>query len=244
MTIKTPNNRIPFISIVIPAFNEEKYISHCLKALRNQTYPQDKYEIIVSDNNSSDNTVKIARKFNTRIVHAKKQGNTYALEKGCASAKGDIIACTDADSVADHTWVEELAGIFTDKQIVAVTGAATTDFDSPIVRRLTTSLYSVFIRVSFALGIPNLSGFNMAFRQKAYKQIGGVNVHIQMSPDVDLGRRFKKIGKVVYKPNIHVITSSRRWKNGFWKTLWEYTEGYISVNFLHRSPSTKQKVVR
>lgn len=243
MTSKN-NTRFPFISVVIPAYNEEKYIRNCLQALRQQAYPQDKYEIIVSDNNSSDNTVKIAKQFNARVVHAKKQGNTHALKKGYASARGDIIACTDADSVVDSTWLEELTSIFSDHHIVAVTGAATTDFDSLLIKHLTSALYSVFIRISFAIGIPNLSGFNMAFRKKAYQQIGGINVHVEMSPDVELGRRFKKIGKVVYKPSLRVITSSRRWKTGFLKTLWEYTEGYISVNFLHRSPSTKQKVIR
>lgn len=237
-------NNKPFISVVIPAFNEEKYIANCLQAIKKQTYPSDKYEVIVSDNNSTDKTVKIAKKFKVSIVNTKKQGNTFALAKGCSNAKGDIIACTDADSVVDSRWLEKIAETFTETEIVAITGRAEIDFNSSIAKFIVSNLYSIFLRLSFALNIPNLSGFNMAFRQKHYSKIGGINESIQMSPDVDLGRRFKDIGKVAYIPEIFVTTSARRWKSGLLKTLWEYAEGYISINFLHKPPRTKQKVIR
>ncbi|HRN96803.1 MAG TPA: glycosyltransferase, partial [Candidatus Levybacteria bacterium] len=221
-----------------------KYLPKCLEALNHQTFSKENYEVIVSDNNSTDKTQEIAKQFGARVVQAQKQGNTFALEKGWASAKGDIIAGTDADTVPDSRWLEEISNTFSDEKIVGLTGKATTDFDSLFLKIFTSVLYDLFLRISFACGVPNLSGFNIAFRTEAYNKVGGINVTLTMSTDVDLGKRLKKIGKVVYSPNVKATTSARRWKDGFWKTLWEYIDGYISVNFLHKPPVTKQKVIR
>ena len=69
-------NGSPAISVVIPAFNEEKYLPACLEALKKQTFKN--YELIVVDNNSTDKTAQIAKKFGARVVKEKKQGRNMA----------------------------------------------------------------------------------------------------------------------------------------------------------------------
>jgi glycosyltransferase involved in cell wall biosynthesis len=61
-------DNMPFISVVIPAYNEERYLPACLKSLQKQTYPSDRYEVILSDNNSSDSTSEIAKKYGARVI--------------------------------------------------------------------------------------------------------------------------------------------------------------------------------
>ena len=244
MSLKTTMDTLPFISVVIPAYNEEKYLSFCLQALQRQTYPKNKFDIIVSNNNSTDKTAKIARQYEVTIVHEAKQGNTFALEKGLANSTGEIIACTDADSIPDANWLEEIARIYIDPNVVGLTGYARIDLENQVVRNIMERMYSFFLLASFAIGIPNFSGFNMSFRKKSYTKVGGINTKLQMSSDVDLGKRLKKVGKVVFAPRVKVVTSARRWNHGVFGTLREYITGYIYVNLLQKSPSVKQKVIR
>ncbi len=238
------SNNLPYISVIIPAFNEEKYIVNCLESLKEQDYPDNNYEVIVSDNNSTDDTVKIAKSYGAKVVNAPTQGNTYALKKGCDSAKGDIIACTDADSIVDREWLKTVAQCFNDKKVVGITGSALVDFDNTFLSYIMQLLYSFFLRLSFFIGIPNFSGFNMAFRSDSYKKAGGININMIMSSDVDLGKRLKKLGIVKYVSDLKVQTSARRWKNGIIKTLFEYVLGYIFINLLQKNPPVKQQVIR
>jgi glycosyltransferase involved in cell wall biosynthesis len=74
------------VSVIIPTYNEENYIKNCILALRNQDY-KGEYEIIVSDGNSKDNTVKIAKKFADKVVVCEKKRNCLSEECWCKSSK-------------------------------------------------------------------------------------------------------------------------------------------------------------
>ncbi len=75
----------PIISVVIPAYNEENYIEACLKSLRNQK-TNVPYEIVVCDNNSTDRTVEIAKKYADKVVYERRQGIGYARNKGVSAS--------------------------------------------------------------------------------------------------------------------------------------------------------------
>ncbi|WP_166264786.1 glycosyltransferase, partial [Marinobacter caseinilyticus] len=66
--IKINFGTLPFVSVIIPAHNEEKYIEQCLFSLASQTYPSNSFEVILVNNNSTDNTVKIAKSFNITVL--------------------------------------------------------------------------------------------------------------------------------------------------------------------------------
>jgi glycosyltransferase involved in cell wall biosynthesis len=97
----------PFCSVVIPALNEQDCIERCLVSLNNQTYPRDKYEIIVVDNGSSDATQSIAAKYADRMLD-KPGVNVGAVRNYGARhhATGDILICTDSDCLFDRAWIE------------------------------------------------------------------------------------------------------------------------------------------
>ena len=94
------------VSVVIPAFNEEQDIVRCLESLKVQSVPP--YEIIVADNNSTDATAAIARKYGARVVPVKDQGISYARTGGFDAARGDIIARIDSDCAANPDWIEHV----------------------------------------------------------------------------------------------------------------------------------------
>lgn len=108
------------VSVVIPAFNEAEFLDACLNSLTKQTEPPD--EIIVVNNNSTDNTVKIAKKYDVRIVNEKKQGMISARNSGFNKAKFDIIARTDADTILPPSWIKKIKNGFKDKDLVALSG--------------------------------------------------------------------------------------------------------------------------
>src|SRR6266567_2953645 len=92
------------ISVVIPVYNEEKYLGKCLDSLMRQNVKAD--EIIVVDNNSTDNSVAIAKKYPIRVVFEKTQGMIPARNHGFNEARYEIIARTDADTILPVNWIK------------------------------------------------------------------------------------------------------------------------------------------
>ena len=115
-------SRNPQISVVVPAYNEEKYLPACLASLGRQTFRN--FEVIVVDNNSTDRTSEIAKSFRVRLVKEKIQGMIPARERGFEVAKSEIIARTDADTVVPENWLSQIYEIFSKQpDIVALTGS-------------------------------------------------------------------------------------------------------------------------
>jgi glycosyltransferase involved in cell wall biosynthesis len=97
----------PFCSLVIPAFNEEKYIEECLTALKNQTYPKTRFEIIVVDNGSTDKTTEISKNYANQVKYL-PDGNVGAVRNyGAQNASGEVLIFLDSDCIADDTWLEK-----------------------------------------------------------------------------------------------------------------------------------------
>lgn len=232
---------IPTVSVVIPAYNEEKYLPRTLASLQKQTTLP--FEIIVADNNSTDKTAQIAREYGAKVISVQTQGSVYAYAEGMKAAKGDIIACTDADTVVLPNWLAGITRVFKDEKVVGVTGAVKFE-KTGFLQGVLEFLYSLFLRVHFLFGIGHTVGFNMAVRKSAFERIGGINIQFTMSSDVDLGVRLTKIGKVVYSPSIKVIPSTRRWEKSVGGTFIDYLKGYFYAVWLRRPPIVHQVAVR
>jgi glycosyltransferase involved in cell wall biosynthesis len=111
------------ISVIIPVYNAEPYLVRCIEALELQDYPRDRYEIIMVDNNSTDNSREIIRQYpSIRLLHEPKQGAYAARNRGVASALGLIVAFTDPDCVPGHNWLRTIAGVMKDPEVGMVMG--------------------------------------------------------------------------------------------------------------------------
>jgi glycosyltransferase involved in cell wall biosynthesis len=186
------------ITVIVAAYNEEKDLPKCLEAITSQDFPRQDYEIIVVDNNSTDKTAEIARSFGARVIPEGKQGNTFAIKRGMDSAESEIIANTDADTVVFGEWLKTIKQIFADEKVVAATGTAYVKSGNSLLDFIYRKLYEAFIGFNFLIGKPHMTGFNMIVRKSAYDAIGGINDKFTMSPDVELGLRLAKKGKVVF----------------------------------------------
>jgi glycosyltransferase involved in cell wall biosynthesis len=233
-------DNMPFISVVIPAYNEERYLPACLKSLQKQTYPSDRYEIILADNNSNDKTSEIAKKYGAKVIKEKRQGHVFALGAGIHAAKGEIIAATDADTIVNHDWLELIENAFRDKEVVAITGAAY--YHTPNKKRekylgkISYYGYLIYQKFHFAVGKPFLAGNNLAVRRKAYDQINGLDTRYEIFSDHELGLRIKKVGKVKFHKDICVASSARRWEKGSLEDYYKYFNSYFKTAWVQRPP--------
>jgi len=101
------------ISVIVPCFNSELFLGPCLRALFTQTFPPDKYEVILVDNNSTDLSLEIARRFPELVVLEEKiQGSYAARNRGVKQAGGEFLAFVDSDCEASPTWLEEATASF------------------------------------------------------------------------------------------------------------------------------------
>jgi glycosyltransferase involved in cell wall biosynthesis len=233
-------DNLPFISVVIPAFNEERYLPFCLKSLQKQTYPKDKYEIILADNNCTDRTAAIAKEHGAKVIKEKRQGHVFALGAGIKAATGEIIAATDADTIVNPNWLELIENAFRDKEVVAITGAAY--YNTPnkkkekYLGKISYYGYLIYQKFHFAVGKPFLAGNNLAVRRTAYDQVNGLDTRYEIFSDHELGLRIKKVGKVKFYKDICVASSARRWEKGSLEDYYKYFNSYFKTAWVQRPP--------
>ena len=226
------------ISIVIPAFNEEKYIENTLfSLLKSEQKTHINYEVILVDNNSTDETVNIAQKFkegmNLRIIKESKQGRGVARARGFNEARGDIILSADADTIFYRGWIETLTNALKGTVVGVTTSCRINDslpltntvfnFSQPILM----VLYRIFS------GHYWLSGFSFGILRFVYEKAGGFNVSLQAQEDIDLSFRVAKLGKIKFV-NKPVTFSGRRFRNGIVYGLYEYTQTFLNVFLFKR----------
>lgn len=114
---------LPFVSVIVPVYNDEKRIEKCIKSLLNQNYPKNRLEIIIINNNSNDKTVEIIEKYPVRLLHENDVQSSYAARnKGIKNSKGEILAFTDSDCIADKNWLTNGVNCFIEKNIELLAG--------------------------------------------------------------------------------------------------------------------------
>ena len=218
----------PIFSIVIPAFNEEKFLPKCLESLENQDFKD--LEIIVVDNNSTDKTVQIAKKFGAIVFSEENQGIAFARQKGFLNAKGKIIVSTDADTILPKNWLSKIFGEFKKNENLVAFGGSCHFYSGPILVRLASKflLKSFLILDKFFSGGWNLMGCNMAIKKEVFFKIGGFNTNLKLNEESEISHRLRKVGKVILDPNFKVKTSSRRYRHGLVFGLIDYIPSTFS----------------
>lgn len=110
-------------SIIVPVFNEERHIAACLEALLALEYPEDRYEIIVVDNGSTDRSVDIVRSMpRVRLLQEPEPGDFAARNTGAAASSGALLAFTDADTAPDSDWLRAAHRAMTSPHVDVVIG--------------------------------------------------------------------------------------------------------------------------
>lgn len=199
------------ISVVIPAHNEGPRIKECLDSLINQTRRAD--EIIVVDNNSSDNTADVAGKYpEVTVIPEKRAGIIPTRNTGFDAAHGDIIARCDADTILPENFLEGIEQAFVQNPDAVAVSMPATFYDMPVANRFPQLYYLYEFLPRLILGYYTVVGPGMAVRTWAWKKIRNelCTDATQVHEDVDISMHIRKYGTIYHDKNILIKTSGRR----------------------------------
>jgi cellulose synthase/poly-beta-1,6-N-acetylglucosamine synthase-like glycosyltransferase len=213
-----PYNDPPFVSVIVPARNEEKTISECLLAISANTYPKNKYEIIAIDDRSDDNTRKLMETLLDQIPNLKikilkedrkeenLKGKPGAIQSIIDEAKGDILLFTDADCKPSPKWIETMVRGFKDDGIGLISS-----FTNVSGNRIFDRLQSLEWLYLNAIGSAAVGwnkpmscfGNNLAVRKADFDAVGGYKkIKFSVTEDLALLHAIHSSGKKVrYLPH-------------------------------------------
>jgi glycosyltransferase involved in cell wall biosynthesis len=198
----------PLISVIVPTYQEEKYIEQTLTAISNQTLERNKYEIIVSDSNSKDKTIEIAKRYADKIVISDKRGIAVGRNLGAKYANGKYLVFIDADTIILPKTLEKIV-----KELKKCDCVIPKLFPSKpsFVLSFYFGIYNLVISFLNFFKAPQASGPFIAVKRKVFEKLNGFNEKLETYEDVDFIKRVSKIGKVKII-NLPVITSTRRFE--------------------------------
>lgn len=218
------------ISVVVCAKNEEKIIESCLRNLSKQIV---RPEIIVVDGWSSDNTVKISKKY-AKVVKDNKKGLGEARNVGWKAAKGDIIAYCDADSRPKKDWAKKICELIEDCDCVS---GPLISYDGSRIMKINFKVWAdLFPRFLSFFGLNMVWGANMAFKKKILKKY---RFRLRFLEDYDIGQRFRNDKKKIkFSKEISLPVSSRRFQEGFCRTCFKYyVIGFLKIKLFGKRDS-------
>lgn len=198
------------VSVIVPAFNEEKYLEPCLKSIAAQKTRMN-FELIVSDGGSTDGTARVARKYADEVVVCKKRGIWIGRNTGARKAKGKVFVFVDADTRIPPNYLDAVHAILGDKRIAGVSCAFRFDEESRSLKVIE-ELSNKYLILKGSMGRGEILGFNNAVRAETFWRVGGFPD--RPLEDGALAKELWKVGSVVFLPEPRVVTSSRRMKKG------------------------------
>lgn len=204
------------VSVVVPAYNEQKNIAATIADILNQDFAEP-IELLVVDNNCTDNTALISSKLGARVVPEKEKGTRFAYHRGFADATGDIIVMINADVRVDSNWLSTIVNEYKDKTVVGV-GTHVKFTNCPwYVNLVWFGLYNLgtFLNYyGFNKGVRTFWGASMSSTKEAFNKVGGFNHGTNTNEDMVYTNLISQYGKVVYTHKTVARLDGRRYSGG------------------------------
>jgi GT2 family glycosyltransferase len=209
-------NSLPFVTIVVPIYNRRVWVQEVLETLEKQTYPRERYEVIVVDNGSRDGSWEfVQEKVTTTSIQMRCYRNDDPVKVPAASrnfgikkANGDLVGFTDSDCQADPNWIREMVSAFEDGVgiVEGRTIPVPSDPAPPLCRIKvidgSRSLFDTCNIMYRKAALLKVGGFARDFYENGYPRYYG--------EDLDLGYRVKESGyKVAFAPKAIIMHHSQ-----------------------------------
>lgn len=221
------------LSIIIPTYNEEKYITKLLYSIAHQNY-SGKLEIIIIDGNSKDKTVKVAKAFNRTIPNLSiivlhKRGIGYQRNLGAKKARYTYLLFLDADMILPPFYLTR----FTNQLNHLKSFVATTCFWIAEKDRVSKFIYVILFPLILIIMHREriIPGFILLTTKENHKKIRGFREDLLVAEDIDYGWSSIKNGatfRFLYLP-IAFYSARRMRKRGRLKFWYDYLRGYIAI---------------
>lgn len=232
---------LPQVSIIIPVKDRPLDLRLCLESIAALDYPQERLEIIVVDDGSSDNTPQVACELGARLVHSGAIGGgpAAARNQGARAAQGEILAFIDSDCTASTQWLRELLPAFSTPQVAAVGGWVDGMHSSVPLDRYEAVMSSLNLGRRAMSGSAGgdtfyLPSCNLLLRRDAFVAAGGFRAELHVGEDVDLTWRLRDAGRsIVYLPQGSVCHAHRSRLWPFMKRRFDYGTSEGMLQQLH-----------
>lgn len=238
----------PTVTIIVPAWNEERTLAGTLDSLLNLDYPRERLHIFIVDDGSTDRTYEVAKKYedppHVRVFTKPNGGKHTAMNLGISMSSSEFIGCLDADSFVDSRALKEIVHYFDQPDVMAVTPSVQIHRPDNVLRRIQAAEYMVgeFTRKVFSRigGLYVTPGPFSIYRRKIFDEIGGF-VHGFGTEDMEMAMRMQAnrmrienahtaLVFTVSPPTFRALYKQRvRWVTGFLKNAF-YSYRYMFFN--------------
>ena len=225
-------DNLPNVTIIVPVYNAGKTIEGCINSILNLDYPKEKLELIFVNNNSTDNTDNILRKYKSdiKIFYEKKKGPAAARNKGLQNATGEIIAFTDSDCTVDRLWLKNIMSPLEDESVGISGGKILAKVPYNSIEKFGEFIHDHDSAIN-KFKPPYVITMNWASRLSVLKGMNFFNDEFIRCEDVDLSHRIHTSGyKIVYTPDAIVYHRNEKTLIGLFKE--GYQHGIYSVQFI------------
>lgn len=251
---KTTKRFYPFVSIIIPAHNEEKTVIRAISSIVRNKYPRYKRQIVVVDDGSTDKTGELVKKYidrynvkNINLVRQKNKGKAAALNRGLKKhATGEVVMCLDSDSYLTRDGLKNASSYFQDEKVVAVSANVKIIPSGTFLNLVQQMEYLISYQMKRAQTVFNIEyiigGIGSTFRKSALKKVGYYDGNT-VTEDIDLTMKLLQLGnknvRVIYGADVVAHTESVlnigdlikqrfRWKWGRSQTFLKNTNMFFS----------------
>ncbi|MBN1259730.1 MAG: glycosyltransferase [Anaerolineae bacterium] len=246
----------PDISIIIPAYQAGDIIGMCVSALNQQTFPRDRYEILVVDDASTDSTPAAAAEAGSdRVLTIAHQGPSGARNAGVAAALGEIVLFTDADCIPGPEWIARMTAPFADPDVMGAKGTYRTRQPELMARLVQLEFEIRYERMAHLPQIDFVDTYAAAYRRSLLQQCGGFDTAfpVPSAEDVELSFRLAREGnRFVFVPEAWVWHRHpgrlrqyllRKGRYGYWRALLYLRYPEKASGDAHTDPMLKAQFV-
>mgnify|MGYP001150398438 CR=1 FL=1 len=234
----------PFVSIVVPLLNEEPYIERLARSILEQTYPRDRYEILMADGGCTDRTLEILRAVDRegRIRILDNPGRTApaALNLLVAAARGDVVTRIDAHSRVAPDYLERIVAVMEETGESVVGGPVEMEADTPFRKALVEALYS-------PVGVGSVPYRTLrrrahveslqtgSFRREVLERVGPFDERLAVVEDLDMNTRIREAGyRLLLDPSIRFWYYPRPGYRALWRQI--FMVGRVKARILKKHP--------
>ncbi len=217
-------------SVIVPAYQAEATVGDCVRALNQQTVPRARYEIIVVDDGSTDNTAEVARAAGAdQVITIENCGPAGARNAGVAVSHGELLLFTDADCEPLEAWIARISASFDDPDVVGTKGVYKSRQKEFVARFVQLEYEDKYLRMARQPQIDFIDTYSAAYRRDVFLANDGFDAHLRVDEDQEFSFRLSRKGyRLVFVPDAFVyhqhVTSvtkygKRKFTIGYWKTL-------------------------
>jgi GT2 family glycosyltransferase len=224
----------PFVSVIVPVFDDEAALRRCLRALQAQSYPAASYEVVVVDNGGNRRLERIVRRYRrVTLVREAAAGAYAARNRGAAVARGEVLAFTDADCIPDPTWLEKSVAALEDAPRCGLVAGRIEVFARDPRRPRASELYesaAAFRQKDYVERWRFGATANLVTRRDVFAQVGGFDGRLRSLGDREWGTRVFQAGyELVYADDAVVRHPARASLFDLWKRAARTAGGFFDL---------------